>query len=315
MLIFTYRQGVGILSSLEKAMINFEETNQDFIIHSLQRLQARMVGFFNRFIDEQIRGVEETKVKINKRKGVISFMRIFPHFSATIEGMMAGPSLEVSELRISVNEAYNRINRAMWESLKFIAKEAPGQAASAAATGVDPEDKEILNYHILIIENMNHYMGEVETGENTVLEKWRDRAEQDQKDHMKLYLDAVIHRPLGKLLDFVDATENLMRQKHSPLEIAHRASHSRSVAKKLLGSYDSKEIRQGAHMLRKRVEKHFGDADDPALSRSLVQKVLDECEQRYKETHERIVNIVKIVYESQLDVEWSPEDASAMLKR
>lgn len=301
--------------SLEKAISDFEETNQEFIIHSLQKLHTRLVGTFNRFIDEQIRGIEETKVKVNKRKGVISFMRVFPHFSAAVESMMSHPSQDFYDVRISVNEAYNRINRAMWESLKFIAKEAPGQPPGATASGGDPEDKEILNYHILIIENMNHYLEEVEVKGNVVLEKWRDRAHQDLREHMELYLDAVIHRPLGKLLDFVESAESLLGSAGNPSDLSSRASHSRSVAKKVLSSYDAKEVRQGAHLLKKRVEKHFGDADDPALSRGLVLNVLQECEARYEDAYNRTRRLIDTVYEGQLELEWRLEDAISMLRK
>ncbi|GAT27448.1 exocyst complex component Sec3 [Aspergillus luchuensis] len=255
-------QGIGILLAIEKAISEFDDTNQDFIIHSLQKLHSRLLGLFNRFVDEQIRGIEETKVKVNKRKGVISFMRVFPHFSTAVENML---SQEFYDIRVNVNEAYDRINRAMWESLKFIAKEAPGQPTGAAATSGDPEDKEILNYHILLIENMNHYIEEVDVRSLPVLER--------------------------------------------------RPSHSRSVAKKVLATYDAKEIRRGIEMLKKRVEKHFGDADDPGLSRSLVLKVLRECEGRYGEAYDRTRRVVDAVYEGQLELEWRKEDAIAMFQR
>ncbi|KAL4928589.1 GTP-Rho binding exocyst subunit SEC3 [Aspergillus undulatus] len=310
-------QGIGILFAMEKSIAEFEDTNQDFIVHSLQKLHSRLVGLFNRFVDEQIRGIEETKVKINKRKGVISFMRVFPNFSAAVENMLSDPSQEFYDVRISVNEAYDRINRAMWESLKFIAKEAPGQSmavAASASTG-DPEDKEILNYHILLIENMNHYIEEVDVRNLPVLERWRDRAQEDLEEHMKLYLDSVIHRPLGKLLDFLDSVENLAAASNSPTDVASRPSHSRSVAKKVLATYDAKEIRRGIDMLKKRVEKHFGDADDPGLSRSLVIKVLRECEGRYERTYDRTQQMIRAVYEGQLDLDWRKEDAFAMFRK
>ncbi|KAL1970644.1 hypothetical protein VTN77DRAFT_4288 [Rasamsonia byssochlamydoides] len=309
-------QGVGVLAALERAISEFEETNQDFIVHSLQKLHSRLNGLFNRFVEEQIRGIEETKVKVNKRRGVISFMRIFPNFSAAIENMLAQqPSQEFSEIRTSVNEAYNKINRAMWESLKFIAKEAPGQQPGATSGATDPEDKEVLNYHILLIENMNHYIEEVDVRGLPVLERWRDRAIQDYHEHMRLYMDAVIRRPLGKLLDFIESAESLLGTASNPPDIAARASHSRSVAKKLLASYDSKEVRRGAEMLRKRVEKHFGDADDPGLSQSLVAKVFKECETRYAETYDRIKRIIDSVYDGQVELEWSKEEAIAMFRR
>ncbi|KAL5052274.1 hypothetical protein BDW71DRAFT_170578 [Aspergillus fruticulosus] len=310
-------QGIGILFALEKTISDFDDTNQDFIIHSLQKLHSRLIGLFNRFVDEQIRGIEETKVKINKRKGVISFMRVFPNFSTAAENMLSDPSSEFYDVRINVNEAYDRINRAMWESLKFIAKEAPGQSAAvvAAASSGDPEDKEILNYHILLIENMNHYIEEVDIRNLPVLERWRDRAQEDMREHTKLYLDSVIYRPLGKLLEFIDSVEGLVATTSNPTDIASRPSHSRSVAKRVLAAYDAKEIRRGIEMLKKRVEKHFGDADDPGLSRSLVIKVLRECESRYEQAYDRTQHIIRAVYEGQLELEWRKEDVAAMFRK
>ncbi|PWY82903.1 hypothetical protein BO70DRAFT_361818, partial [Aspergillus heteromorphus CBS 117.55] len=305
-------QGIGILLAMEKAMAEFDDTNQDFIIHSLQKLHTRLLGLFNRFVDEQIRGIEETKVKVNKRKGVISFMRVFPHFSTAIENMLLQ---EFYDVRVNVNEAYDRINRAMWESLKFIAKEAPGQPTGAAATTGDPEDKAILNYHILLIENMNHYIEEVDVRGLPVLVRWRDRAHEDMQEHLKLYLDSVIHRPLGKLLEFIESVESMLATGMSPTDIAIRPSHSRSVAKKVLATYDAKEIRRGIEMLKKRVEKHFGDADDPGLSRSLVQKVLRACEGRFEEAYDRTRRVVDTVYEGQLELEWRKEDSMAMFQK
>ncbi|KAL3463416.1 exocyst complex component Sec3-domain-containing protein [Aspergillus heterothallicus] len=308
-------QGIGILFALEKAISDLDDSNQDFIVHSLQKLHTRLIGLFNRFVDEQIRGIEETKVKVNKRKGVISFMRVFPNFSTAVENMLSDPSQELYDVRISVNEAYDRINRAMWESLKFIAKEAPGQSTAVAAGSGDPEDKEVLNYHILLIENMNHYIEEVDVRNLPVLERWRDRAQQDLQEHMTLYLDSVIHRPLGKLIDFIDSAGNLLSVTNNPADIANRPSHSRSVAKKVLATYDIKEIKRGIDMLKKRVEKHFGDADDPGLSRSLVIKVLRECEGRYERAYDETQGVLHAIYEGQLELEWRKEDAVAMFRK
>jgi hypothetical protein len=242
-------------------------------------------------------------------------MRVFPNFSTAVENMLSDPSQELYDVRISVNEAYDRINRAMWESLKFIAKEAPGQSTAVAAGSGDPEDKEVLNYHILLIENMNHYIEEVDVRNLPVLERWRDRAQQDLQEHMKLYLDSVIHRPLGKLLDFIDSAGNLLSTTNNPADIASRPSHSRSVAKKVLAVYDLKEIKRGIDMLKKRVEKHFGDADDPGLSRSLVIKVLRECESRYERAYDETQGVLHAVYEGQLELEWRKEDAIAIFRK
>jgi hypothetical protein len=218
------------------------------------------------------------------------------------------------EIRETVNQAYTRINKTMFESLKVIARENP----SANVGGADPEDKEALNYQILLIENMNHYLEEVDARSNVVLEDWKQNAAQEMEEHMSLYLGAVIRRPLGKLLDFLESTESLMLSRQpgeSALKISGMPSHSKSTFKKVLASYDSKEIRRGIEALKKRVEKHFGDADDPGLSRGLVAKVIQNCEKYYEKVEDRILTISRDVYDGDVIAEWARADVSAAFRK
>ena len=298
------RQGVGILCAVDRKLLEIEDSNQDFLTRTLQKVHERLTALFTRFVDEQIRSIEDTKVKIKKRKGVIRFINTFPHFSVAIENMLPAPDEgEQLEIRRMVDEAYQKINKAMFESLKVIAKESPAVMASQGQG--DPEDKEALNYHILLIENMNHYMEEVDARSDPVLSDWMTKAQDDYREHIDLYVDAVIRRPLGKLLEFIESTETLLNQPGaSPQSIAQRSSHSRSVFKKLVHANDAKEVKKGIEALKKRVDKHFGDADDPSISRNLVAKVFVECEKKYNDTHERTVRIGQDVYGGEVEIDW-----------
>ncbi|TVY86896.1 Exocyst complex component, partial [Lachnellula willkommii] len=305
-------QGVGVIAAIERKLVEFEESNQEYLARTFQKIHTRLLGLFNKFLDEQIRAIEDTKVKIKKRKGVIAFIRIFPSFSLSLETLLI--SADDLEIRDTINRAYARINRTMFESLKVIARENP----SAQTAGTDPEDKEALNYQILLIENMNHYLEEVDTRSNPVLDDWKQNAAQEMHEHMSLYLGAVIRRPLGKLLDFLESTESLMlsRQPGEPMsQISGMPSHSKSTFKKILAGYDSKEIRRGIETLKKRVEKHFGDADDPGLSRSLVAKVIQNCEQYYEKVGDRILTISRDVYDGDVIAEWTKGDVSAAFRK
>lgn len=314
-------QGVGVLCSLEHVSSLYEDTNQEFITTTIRTLHGRLKGLFAKFVDEQIKAVEETKVKLKKRKGIISFMRTFPLFSAIVEGMIPEHMVEKEtlEIRFILNDAYTKILKAMWESLTFIAKDDSGAGAnshSAAPASGDPEDKEALNYHILLIENMNHYIEEVDTHHNIVLEEWKERASHDMFTHLTQYTDAVIRRPLGKWLDFVESTEALMKTNDSLSSIASKPSHSRSTCKKIIKSYDSSEVRKGIDTLKKRIEKHFGDVDDPTtMSKSLITRVLDECCARYLHAHDRMKLIIEKLYEKNVEIDWTKEEVSALFKR
>ncbi|KAM3075544.1 hypothetical protein ACMFMG_007686 [Clarireedia jacksonii] len=304
-------QGVGVLASIERRLVDLEESNQEYLARTLQKLHARLLTLFNKFLDDQIRAIEDTKVKIKKRKGVIGFIRIFPSFSLALETMLgAADELEVRQI---VNNAYARLNKTMFESLKVIARENPG----AQTAGADPEDKEALNYQILLIENMNHYLEEVDSRSNPVLEEWKENATQEMDEHMTLYLGAVIRRPLGKLLDFLESTESLMLSRQpgdSMAKISAMPSHSKITCKKILAGYDAKEIRKGIETLKKRVEKHFSDADDPGLSRELVAKVNAQCEKYYDRVMERILTIGRDIYDGEVVVEWTKADVAAAFR-
>lgn len=205
-------QGVGVLACLGRHAFYLQESSQEYLLQLVKELADKLQNRFNKFVDEQVRAIEDTKVKIKKRKGVIAFMKIFPHFSAAVENVFAAVANAdydqqadcILEVRKLVDDAYERINRAMFDSLKVIAKESPVAGVSAskqAHTGDDPEDKEMLNYHILLIENMNHYIEEVDDGgKQGVLADWRGRAQLERAEALEGYVQRVIRRPLGKLL-------------------------------------------------------------------------------------------------------------------
>jgi hypothetical protein len=313
-------------------MKTLDDTNQEFLYRALQKMHDRLRGQYNRFIEDQIRSIEDTKVKVNKRRGVITFIKTFPYFCANLESMLPRPSNhEAWDVRDIANDAYERVNSSMFECLRTIAKSAPGPTATN-----DPEDKEMLNYHILLIENMYHYVEEVDSKGVYVLENWRSKAGAEMDEHMAAYVGAVIRRPIGKLLDFIEGVEALLLSGTSAQEISSRHSHSKSTVKKLLSTYDSKEIRRGLEVLKKRIEKHFGDDDSVAgaggahdaaagaagqhgaehRNSQLFGKVVKSVEAEYGRVFERLESVLASVYvDMGMEIEWRKEDITTPGKK
>lgn len=354
-------QGVGIMAALSRHIFFLQDTSQEFLVQLLEGLISKLRNMWTKFVEEQVRAIEDTKVKIKKRKGVIAFMKTFPPFSAAVENIFSavakddydGPSESMAEVRQLIDDAYTRINRAMFDSLKVIAKESPtaGQSQLAAQSnharpglggGDDPEDKAMLNYHILLIENMNHYIEEVDDGDKeSVLAEWKGRALMERAEALDAYVGRVLRRPLGKLMvsstqhpfesdgldanielkDFLDQIEAVIPfHPTNPAAIASRPSTSRKAARNIFSQHDSKEIRRGIETLRKRIEKHFGDADEEMLSRNLVNFVCKECERGYERILERAENIIRVVYpnvegEKAVEIEFSRADVQAGFRR
>ena len=85
--------------------------------------------------------------------------------------------------------------------------------------------------------------------------------------------------------------------------------------KKLVAAHDGRELRRGIDTLKKRVEKHFGDADGPTLSRALVMKVVRRCELSYLSVYERTKRIADQVYEGAVELDWRADDVVAAFRR
>ncbi|KAK6330169.1 hypothetical protein TWF730_004665 [Orbilia blumenaviensis] len=304
-------QGVGVIYAIEKKLGLFREgTNQEFLVKCLLKLSENMKSAFIAFLKEQVRAIEATKVKSKKKRTVLDFIKSFPLFSAKIEDQLPPEQLtdESLEVRELVNNGYGILNKAMFEAMQAIAK----QSSSGGAQTVDPEDKEALHYHIMIIQNMDYYTEALDVRNNSVLQDSKQKAEEEYKEHMSLYVGAAIRKHLEKTLDFVEGVEAL-EQTSTPEEILGKKGFTKLKFKEILND-NQKEIsgnhvRDGVKQLVKRVTKQFGDEGhlDP-----LSVRVLKEAETEYLRLVNRMNGLLQGTYRDQgLEMPLKREDVIA----
>jgi hypothetical protein len=236
------------------------------------------------------------------------------------------------DVRDTVNEAYEKIAKAMFDSLQAIAKDNTSHQQSGTK---DDDDKEQLNSHISMIENMHYYRETVNGSGNQSLAKYKSKAQSLFQEHLGLYLKAVIRRPLGRLLvysivdlsnrkDFLQGVETFVQSNPSE-DVTARISFSKSAFRKVLSHYDPKELRKGIDLLHRRVDKHFGQVQDdsdglygsrgPAIAKELVQEVWGECQKEYVEVVELCKRIVTTHYADGVQIEFSRNDVNEAFAR
>ncbi|KAJ6262766.1 hypothetical protein Dda_1323 [Drechslerella dactyloides] len=310
-------QGVGVIYAVEKKLSQFREgTNQEFLVKLLLKLNEQMKGSFINFLKEQVRAIEATKVKSKKKRAVLDFIKSFPLFSAKIEDQLPPEQLsdESLEVRDMVNNGYSILNRAMFDAMQAIAKQTPSSAGNAQS--VDPDDKEALYYHIMIIQNTVYYTDALDVRNNSVLQDFKQKAEDEYKEHMSLYVSAVIRKYLEKTLDFVEGVEAL-EQTSTPEEILGKKSYNKLKFKEILSDHQKEisgsHVRDGVKQLVKRVTKHFGDEGhlDP-----LSVRVLKEAEAEYLRLVNRMNGLLQGTYRDQgLEMPLKREDVTAAFAR
>ncbi|KAF8213226.1 exocyst complex component sec3 subunit [Mycena galopus ATCC 62051] len=245
-------QIIGLLASIERFIAEADEKGNAFLFNALGKQHTRLRGLFDRHINEQIKGVEETKLTSKKRKGVVHFVKHFPIHIGLVESQLIGA--DSLEIRSTVDAAYDRIVQSMFESLKQMAK-----------MDGEGEDKGQLNFHVILIENMHHFVAEtsqIEIGSVTVFLR---KAEAIYDENLGAYVKIVLRRPFGKLIDYFEGVERLLKTT-APSEVSTNPSYNKSALKKVVKEYNAKDIRKHVDALFKRVEKHFTEASEKATT-------------------------------------------------
>ncbi|KAK9764277.1 hypothetical protein K7432_008340 [Basidiobolus ranarum] len=219
----------GMLACVEQHLAFCQNQNQDFLSGVLTLQKTRLTSIFERFVDEQLRAIEDKKVKTKKRSGMLSFVMIFPNFVARLEDSLGSANTDIRQL---VSQAYGRIVKTMFDSLDAIAKEADSMSA---------DDKEQLNIHILTMENMHHFFMEIRRFKIPVLEAYGKQARDMYEASLSCYVKAVMRRPLARLLEFFDGVEGLLKTT-SPEEVSYHLSYNKVALRKVVALYPGKEV-------------------------------------------------------------------------
>jgi hypothetical protein len=166
--------------------------------------------------------------------------------------------------------AYERIIKIMLDNLHSFAKE---------ADAVSTDDKEQLNIHIMTVENMHHFHTELRRLNVVSLDTHIQAAKSQYDTHLNAYIKAVVRRPFGKLLEFFEGIDEILKTS-APEEVGFRMNYNKAALKKVIAMYPGKEIKKAVEVLYKRVDKHF--SEDPHLLQVAWQGIQEECLRLYR---------------------------------
>ncbi|WFD21743.1 hypothetical protein MEQU1_000398 [Malassezia equina] len=260
----------------------------------LEKVCGRLSAELSRLIDEQVRAAERTQVTVKKRGGLLPIVHAFPALSRRLETQMSHAN--GLEVRALVDRGYERLIRTILAAI---------QSLPPSEAGVD-DDKGQLNHAVLLIENTYHLVVRLRPGSppNAALAQAQAQAEALLERSRADYVNAVLRRPIGKIMDFGRGVEALLASMPANEVPLHHA-YSKSTAKKLVRDHTAKDLRKGIEALSKRVQKHFDD-DEPttsmqvALERDEISHVLAQvwmaCETQCVAEWERFGRLLRTCY-------------------
>ncbi|KAI8851591.1 exocyst complex component Sec3-domain-containing protein [Chytridium lagenaria] len=270
---------VGMMARVEECKKDFEGTAYFYLVSFLDSIMMRLAALLDRCIDDQIKAIEETKVTLKKRSGILPFIRTFPRFVDRLEGFIFEPD---GFTRTTVSKAYERLVKVIFDTVDVVARDAYSDQKEKGAL----DDKEQLNIHILTVENMHHFYSEGRGRKVMGLEQFVKAAKTLYDMSLNSYVKVVIRKPLGKLMEFFEGVDGLLNTL-APEEVSFHLQYSKAALKDVIKRYPGKEVKKGLEQLYKQ---------------GLLQVVFTRQVKRYEE-------IISLCYgDSGIRVDFSLED-------
>ncbi|CAH1777406.1 unnamed protein product, partial [Owenia fusiformis] len=219
---------------------------------------------FDKFIQSQIRSIEDYRVTKKGRCGIIPFVSNFEDFANQAERIFKG-----SDRRTDLDRSYRTLVHTIFEQIGRVASEHPKTPRS-----------------VVMLENFHHMYSMLSQLKIQVLDTERKEAKQKYQENLQAYVTAQLGRPMEKLNLFFDGIENRVAAGVKAEEVGYQLAFNKQELRKVIKEYPGKEVKKGLDNLYKKVEKHLCDEEN--LAQVVWHSMQDDFIKQYNHFDELI---------------------------
>ncbi|GFQ88887.1 exocyst complex component 1 [Trichonephila clavata] len=213
---------------------------------------------FDRFMQSQIRSIEEAKVSRKSRCGILPFVANFETFARRAESIFKN-----SERRTDLDRWYAKLVRVIFDQITAVSLEHPKT----------PQE-------VVQMENFHHLFTVLFQLKIPCLETERREAKQRYNDALQGYVTQYFGRPLEKLNLFFEGVQCKVAQGVKESEVGYHLAFSKQELRKVIREYPGREVKRGLESLYRKVEKHL--CEEESLLQVVWHSMQDEFIRQYK---------------------------------
>lgn len=274
-----------ILTCLERAMAENRATNQEFLMFNFLR---RSLDKFKLLWSKAIKNVVELLGHsiVVAKCGVLPGIRNLNELVVVAELSLDDKPCE--PVRALMDQSYLELTEACIHLFK---REDPLLKNS------EFDERERLHRNESILQNVFYLTEQLAVFGKSLegLVQLRQRLEAVFREIEGVYLKRLLHKHVGKLMEFVDNYEALS-------QMGGQKKYNKKVVKSLLSNYTHKDIALRASEMHRKLEKHFITGGD-MFEKDLLDRLWRDAEAQVADYFGRLDRIVRANFDR--DIEWT----------
>ncbi|XP_034249053.1 exocyst complex component 1 isoform X2 [Thrips palmi] len=252
-----------VLVRLSQHVMSAQDTGS-FLSMSFASALVQVKRNFDRFMQAQLRSIEDTRPNRKGTCGILPFVDNFEDFARTSEEIFKN-----SDRRADLDKWYTKLVSAMFDAIPRIAAEHPKTPSE-----------------VVKMENYHHLFALLSQLKIGVLDNLRKEAKQRYNDAMRAYVTRYFGRPLEKLNQFFDGVQAKVNQGVKESEISYQMAFSKQELRKVIKEYPAREVKRGLVNLYRKVDKHLCEQEN--LLQVVWRAMQEEFIQQYKSVEDLI---------------------------
>ncbi|CUM64758.1 uncharacterized protein PRCAT00002369001 [Priceomyces carsonii] len=287
----------SLLVYLDDLVEKYQNSNQEFLVFNfLKKVIEKFKTLWQKFMDSQI--------DILNKSTIIAKCGILPGVKNISQLLLA---TESSLEKVTVNEDVNVLMRKSYQEISI--------AASHLFMRDDPllkshdfDDKEREHRNVSVIQNVFFLLEQLSVTNNDNTSELQTKLEQIFQKFKESYFQRLLHKNIGKMVEFVDNYEALDK-----LNSGKPKKYNKKYVKTLLANYSQKDISLKALEIYKKLEKHYINGND-MFEKDLLDSLWSDMEQQFISYFTRLNNILRSNFDKDIDINISSSEIHTIFK-
>lgn len=253
---------VPVLYYIEAKIESFRKSSYTYLVTLMEYLFNRCSLLFEKFVESQIKAVEESKSSMKKRLELLPCILAFTSFVERIEKFKSNDKPLTNNL---ILKSYNLSLNCIFDLLSYISQSFNDGAKL---------DSDSLSSSGIYVENMAYLTDKLSILNISGLDANIKKCRHSYEYNFDAYCNGATSKILGKMFEFFAGVDELLIST-APNEVGYHIQYNKVALRSATKRFTALEVRKNIEVCYKRIERHFDGSLRKKIWKGVEETLID----------------------------------------